>query len=182
MKTIEYERTLNDILNYNLYHFKHSPSLRRQALVGRITGSVLVVVVSLALMYIIDSDKHLDSVAYIFALIGAVISFLIFPWLHTRGIRNRTLKLLNEGSNKGLLGRQRITLQDEGLYCESPSGETKLKWEAIERIVTNEDYMFVYLGSVNAIVIPKRAFASQSDLHAFLEDVQHHASSVKVME
>lgn len=180
MTTIEYERTLDDIIDFNLYLIRSSPLLQRQAMVGRIITSIIVVILSMGLIYIIDRDKQFDTIAFIIPLVAGVFFFLIFPWLNNYGIRSRTTKLLKEGSNKAMIGRQRITLQDDSLYCEAPSGESKVKWDAVERVVVNNNHVLLYLGSMNALVIPKRAFANEIDMNFFVEEVQQRMAVSKM--
>jgi hypothetical protein len=55
--TVEYERTIEDIIEFNLFHMKNSPSLRRQALVTQVAAAFLAVVVSLSMGYLLGLDK-----------------------------------------------------------------------------------------------------------------------------
>jgi hypothetical protein len=168
---VEYERTFDDLIKFNLFHIEHSPTIQRQVLLTRILTSILTPIFSLAVIYILDRDKNLPLFAYIISLIGGVVLFFVYPYINRSTIIRRTSRLLSEGSNKAIIGKQQITTSDEGLVCETQAGNSRINWSSIEKVVQNDEYIFLYVGATNAIVIPKRAFPSFQDQSEFLDVV-----------
>jgi hypothetical protein len=166
---VEYERTLEDLVEFNLFHIAHSPSLQRQILLWRIFFALLTTFLSLGVIYLFDSDKNLTSFAYIISIIGGIVIFFMYPSLNRTNIIRRTRKLLSEGDNRAIIGHQTITVLPEGLFCKTSAGESRLNWIAIDKIVQNDDYIFLYTGAVNAIIIPKEAFPTDEAEQKFLD-------------
>ena len=56
--------------------------------------------------------------------------------------------MLDEGKNVGLLGSRILEITETAIISEGQAGETKIKWEAVERICESEDYLFLYIASI----------------------------------
>jgi len=168
---IEYERTLDDLVKFNLFHIEHSPTIRRQLLLARMLVTILTPILSLGAMYIVDRDKNLPPYAYIISLIGGVIIFFLYPYINRSAIIRRTKRLLDEGSNRAIIGKQQITTSDEGLLCETGTGSSRINWSSIEKVTQNDEYIFLYIGAINAVVVPKKAFPNFQDQFEFLDIV-----------
>ena len=166
---VEYERTLEDLVEFNLFHIAHSPSLQRQILLWRVFFALLTVFLSLGGIYFLDSDGHLTSFAYILSMIAGAAIFFIYPFLNRVSIIRRTQKLLSEGDNEAVLGPQTITVSPEGLFCKTRVSESTLKWSSIVKVAEDDDYIFVYIGAVNAVIIPKEAFSTDEAEQGFLD-------------
>jgi hypothetical protein len=172
---IEYESTPEAMVEFNLFHMAHSPSLQRQILLGRVFCSLLTIFLSLGVLYLLDSDKYLTSFEYLLSIIGGIVAFFIYPSLNRATIIRRIRKLLSEGDNKAFFGHQTITVSPEGLFSKTQVGESKLNWTAIDKVVQNGDYIFIYNSAVSAIVIPKVAFPTDEAKQEFLDfiDTKH---------
>jgi len=86
-------------------------------------------------------------------------------------------KLAGEGENKGVLCDHVIAITEEGLRETTQVSESRSTWTGIERIVENEEYVFIYISACQAHVIPKRAFASEKDSKEFIEQARLFRSS-----
>ncbi len=166
---VEYERTLEDLVEFNLFHIAHSPSLQRQILLTRVFISLLIFFLTLGASYLLAGT--LKPLAYIssISIIGSAIFFVIYPSINRSSCIRRTRKLLSEDDNNAILGRQIITASSEGLFCETDAGESKLNWSSIAKVVQNDDYIFLYIGAVNAIIIPKNIFSTDQEQQKFLD-------------
>jgi len=169
---IEYERTIDDLVNFNLFHIKHSPAMRRQIFLARILVTILTPIFSLALIYVLDRNVRLPTSAYIISLIGGGILFFIYPYINRSTIIRRTKNILSEGTNKAIIGRQQIITSEEGLICETNAGGSRINWSSIERVAQDDKYIFLYIGAANAIVVPKSAFSDIQSQREFLDIVK----------
>jgi YcxB-like protein len=159
---IQTETTLKDIIAFNLYHSDHSPSTMRME--KRIRYAFL----GLALLLVLP--------ALIYILLGNILSFVgcmlgiitLFAFSASqakfrRYITARQVKdLYGEGRNQGTLGHHEIIFRDDGISDESDSGEQFVKWQAVEKTIKTEKYIFVYVSSVSAHLIPRRIFHSDA--------------------
>ncbi|MEJ2279968.1 MAG: YcxB family protein [Candidatus Lokiarchaeota archaeon] len=58
--------------------------------------------------------------------------------------------------------------------------ELRTKWVAVNKIEEDENYIYIFLTSVSAHVIPKKYFDTKSDIVKFVQEVQHHIDKNKV--
>lgn len=92
-------------------------------------------------------------------IIGGTVGFLyclFYPKRsYFRHIRKTTEQLYREGRDKGLLGEREIEFAEDGIIFRSEVEESKHKWEGIEKIVTIDDYTFVYVNPISAYILPR---------------------------
>ena len=167
--TVEFERTVEDTIEFNVFHMSHSPSIRQRALFAQIIVAVLVFIVSLAVGYLLNPDKRaLTYFDYALFLVLSVASFFIFPYLNKAEVIQGLRKVTKEGDNKAILGHQTISLTPEHLFVKTPGSESKYAWASIDKIVQNGKYIFLYISSISAIVVPKKAFSTENELQEFV--------------
>jgi len=170
--TIEYERTIDEITEFNLFHMSHSPSARQQILIAQIFVASLVFLVSLAVFYLLHQEnKVLPSFKYIVALVASVVCFFAYPAFHRSEVIREFRKATREGDNRSILGHHTITLTQENIFIKAPGGASTYTWSSINKVAQNDKYVFLYVSSINAIVIPKNAFSGSDSLQEFLDYV-----------
>jgi len=77
-------------------------------------------------------------------------------------------RLYAGGTNRGLAGPHDLELIGDELIERDPLGESRVKLQLIERVVTDKGYTFIYLSAVSAYIIPHAA-VMEGDLAAFLK-------------
>lgn len=173
---IEFERTEEDMVEFNLFHIDRSPTIRKQLLVTQIIMALLIFVMSLSVVYLRTS--YLPTISYVIGVVFSVGASLVYPYIYKRSVTRQARKLFREGSNKSLLGRHELHLSPDGIHYKTISSESKINWSSIEKVVQNEKYVFMYIGALNAIVVPKTAFASSKEQIKFLDYVNSNVNQV----
>jgi hypothetical protein len=167
---IGYEVTLDDLIAFTLYHHEHSPAMRRSLLFLRFK----LPMVGLLIFFL--PPWSLDSI------LGGMVLFPLFyilwifciPFFYRYGIKMRTRNLHREGSNKGILGQHHIDLSPVSVTERTEFGEQITRWDAVERIVSTANYIFIYIGSMSGHVIPKRAFLNEDAAQQFLHQAREN--------
>ena len=169
----EFERTIDDIIDFNLFHMTHSPSLKRQTQAYRVLASMLIffVPVSVALF----SGNSVSSFNLIFGFLMGLLFFVVYPYLTRRSVKRRIQKMLSEGENKTMLGHCRMTLLPEGISTKTEHSEGRIDWSAIIKIAESEKHVYLYTGSINAFVVPRTAFENDEAKQEFLDYVSTNA-------
>ena len=75
--------------------------------------------------------------------------------------------MLKEGKANSYLGNYVLTVTDEGITAKTDTNVMQTKWEGIERVAENRDYLFVYVGALAAYIIPVHAFADSNQKEEF---------------
>jgi hypothetical protein len=164
--TVEYQLTPDDFTTFNLYHFNHSPTARRQYY----RGLLLPVVVWLSIWALLWYRTYIDSGAPLQAfldllplLVFVPLYLLAYPWLRRRTFRQTVSTMANEGSNRDLFGWHRVSVRDEGITEEGQHSRSTFSWDAVEKVAMTDDHVYVYVSAMAAIIIPRRAFASEAE-------------------
>lgn len=166
---VEYQVTIDDVIRFNLYHVAHSPFGRRQKWLTRYP-----VAISLPIFGLLDyvfTGKVAPLVT--FCLI-ALVWYAVTPAWWEWDVGRRTRKVLGEGMNRGLLGPSTLTIGSEGLRVVGDTGETSLKWSAVERVACSGTHTYIYLGATSALMIPHCAFANESTRDRFIDEANRY--------
>jgi len=80
-------------------------------------------------------------------------------WATLRIIRKR----LSQGKNKDLMfGNRVIEFKDDSLLYKTNQSETTYQWSAFSKLHSSELSYLLYLGTDQAIIIPKSAFENEN--------------------
>jgi hypothetical protein len=165
---VAYELDVNDLIAFSLQHQKRSPTIRRQRRVAYFLLPAVLFAVG-ALMLMTDA---MESAVVSFVL--AAVLLPLGPWLMHRRTTRIMGKLYAEGSNRALMGWRRLSIGREGVEMKSELVESRVKWLAIEKIESSNEYLFMYIGSMNAHMVPMRAFGNEMHFSAFVETARGH--------
>ena len=166
---IEYELTPDDLYAFQWRAVFVSARGRR----ARRTAYLLwiLAVLLFAIVPAIGADGFVISrVSFTFIVIAIAIVFL-FQWCLERWlIRRAILQLLkDEKPGKGLLGRHRIVLSQDGLIETTSFGESRTSWAGVDRVEQDAHNIYIYTSLAVAHVIPKRAFRDLQEADAFYQ-------------
>lgn len=178
---VSHEMNLDDVLALNDYIHRKSPTL----------WSAVVVTVSVVALFIegLGIWLWLAAPGGLDPAVGLLVTFVIGPayvfytlWSVRRRARRLTRKLLAEGKNRSVLSEHRIFLNDEGITSETALIRSLYRWPVIERIVETSEYLFLFVSGFSAIVIPKRAFASDEHWQTFVQEARQRATDAAYVD
>jgi hypothetical protein len=187
---IEFERTIEDLIDFNLFHMAHSATFKQQKFTVQVLVGIFVAMLIFGFFYLLFG--FLDSIfgiiflsrpgmSYFILIISLLLGtwgFIQFPSIDHKQTISKIKKMLNEEDNTKMLGHQAISLSPEGIFSKSQAGESKVNWSAISKVEKNDKRFFLYLGSVNAIIIPKDCFKSEKEQQDFLEYVNKYRHQI----
>jgi hypothetical protein len=163
---IEYELRLDDLVAFNVFHNRTSLAARRQYLLGLWTFPVMWTMLCVIIWRLADHERG-EPLQTFLALLplfcGGPLHLLLYPWRYRRKLRRIVKGMVAEGHNRGILGRRSLLLGPEGIVERTEQRTATYQWSGIERHVLYEVHLFIYTSALDAIVVPKRAFASQGD-------------------
>jgi hypothetical protein len=167
---VQYQLDLDDIVAFGLHHARASKDSRRRLRLTQLWGVIFALFVALMwLRWGVGTWTILFTGYSLFMLFG-------YPSFCQWSVKHNTRKIYSEGQNKGALGNHIIALDAEGVTEISDVGESRIAWVGIEKVEENEEYVFLYTGSLQAHVIPKRAFLSGGEATEFFKLAQAYHS------
>jgi hypothetical protein len=75
-----------------------------------------------------------------------------------------------------ILGPRQVTLSEDGLREVSQRHETVFHWHAVRGTQTTDQHVFIMVDNNAAIIIPRRAFLSDSEREQFVGEIQRRVS------
>lgn len=178
---IRFETTMDDLIAFNKFHFANSPAWRRQVWIQSLFVPALCVVAAIFLINsLVWQPPGGLSRASIIGVLAAgamlpVISgcwILYVRWYMKRALNRSTRKFLAEGSNRTLVGWREMGLSDGRLQINTAYQKCELDLHAIDKIVSNDDYAFVYVSAFSAYLIPIGSDES-GDFREFVAELEH---------
>ena len=170
---IEVENTLEDFVLFNHFHFANSPSFRQSALVLRYGVSVILLLLPLILL-----GTEYFAPAGIAGLLVASGYFFLWPGTMRKSVEGRVRKMYLEDNNKGSLGRHLMEFSADGIFVANEYQELKVRWNSINKIVSDDRNIYVYNSAVTAFVIPKRFFKSDEEVARFMNHITAMRDSI----
>lgn len=161
--SITYTPTVDDLVALSLYHRAHSPSMSRTLSALRILGAV-------GLFLVITVARGHQLPQFILAAVVSVVFYITIPLMWKFRLISSTRKAYVEGKKKGKFGHQTIVIADDGITVSYETGESNIRWLGIERITQTPGYTFVYVGALNAFVIPEQI--EEGDHDAFVTELK----------
>lgn len=158
---VRFEMTKEDLIAFNLYHQKNSPSQKAQRR-NLILGFVVFALVLAVVPFFVRRMAILWGVSAFFVLVAGFL-----PSSFEKSIRKMIDKLLEEGRNKGLLGLKEVSITPTAISTVGALRSMTIQWPAVERIVAAEDSLYVYVSAIEAIIVPRRAFEKPEEFEAF---------------
>lgn len=162
---ISYNLTEDDYINFNLYHMNNSKTGIRALRLQRFLFPVFFIALSSFMAIILDISLIFMLV---YSLLFSIIWIIFYPKYFNRTIVKNVRKMLREGDNKGILGDQHMSLKDEGIVVTTKTGETKVNWAGINILKEDENNFYLYVGAMNAYLIPKRQITVSNELRTYV--------------
>lgn len=160
--SVTFTSTLDDMVAFNKYHFANSPSSRR-ARAMTIWGFAATLVLMMGIMSAIEGT-------YFHVICGTIIAAAYIPyarWRYQVSLRKTVERLYMEGVSKGSPRSHTIRILDDGILETTAVGDYKTLWAGVERVVQDSGYIYIYVGPVQAHVIPVNRIEA-GDLPAFV--------------
>ncbi|WP_395139837.1 YcxB family protein [Armatimonas sp.] len=164
--TINYDLTEEDLVDYQLHFARTIGHLKRSKQVMAILGAVLGIL-GILLFTIGKVAQGVGSLLY------ALFLFFFAP-LMQKTMQQNLKKLVRKGYYKALLGSTQLTLTPKGIKTTNGMSESLMYWGAVEQLVESDTNFFVQFSAGVNLVIPKRAFATQTHGAQFLKMAEEY--------
>src|SRR5262245_52848668 len=95
-------------------------------------------------------------------LLGLILVFHVFGQRRTAVLRAR------------VRGPRTVTLSVGGVTSEGENWTALLKWAIVQRVAETENHLFLFIDSLEGMVVPRRVFADESNWQAFVGLARHY--------
>jgi hypothetical protein len=172
--SVTYTLTMEDLVTFNLFNFRHSPTIRkiqRRALISWPLTTFLCVLGVLLLTRLLPFWPALCTA---FACTVWTAGCMVYYQKHgyIKRVRKLAQQIYSENKHPGLIGEHTLEVDSEGITHVNAYSRTRYAWGALERIETEPGYTYLYLGS-QTFILRHQAIIS-GDFKAFLEQISRH--------
>jgi hypothetical protein len=160
---LQYKLTKEDLYNFNFYVGWQAPERKKfrikyylktilSALIGIFIGS-----------FIIAEGEPSASFIFICIVLGLLIGFLA-AHIGSHALYKRKIeKFIVDPNNANLLAKTELVISDNGILNRDEYSEVSYNWNAIIRKAETKDYIYLFLNSIQAIVIPKKLLGNDEE-------------------
>ncbi len=164
---IHYSTTENDYIRFNIYHYTHSPSIKRTRQLLRFVFPLPFV---LLFAHTSTGWPFNTVVQAIIFYVAFVLIFSLLDLVHTNYMMRRTIrKMMKEGCHNEFIGDFSMELADNVLR-ETGSGHIlEVAYDRIDRIAHDGNLSYIYIGAVTASILPDNTFGDDIEKSTFFD-------------
>ena len=170
---LHYIVTEGAYLDFNVYHFERSESVRKLIWRYRIlipaVWSLLAVGFSVARYYV--SGRVLITYPAFFIALAALWYFL-YPFFYWRSFKKRLKALVTEGFGSEAIGDVTLELLGDHLRGERGGMVSEIAYSNIEKLVEHNEHLYIYISSSGAFIVPLIAFDDKTPYRAFRNNLE----------
>lgn len=113
------------------------------------------------------------------AAIGGFIGLFLSLPFHRPLLVRKYKSLLRFGRNRFFFDPQKIAADSEAIRRFTPHSSLVVNWAIVESALKTPDYIFVYISTMNALMIPHRTFADEAAFERFYEKCVEYWNAAK---
>lgn len=168
----EVQATEDDFVQFNNYHYKYSPVMKRQVFLSSLLLAVSVLVATTIVNLIVTDGMAMISIGI--GVCAGIFMFFITPSLMYWSVSRNAKKLFREGKNIAMTTLNRYEFTPEGINYHSAITSGSMTWQAIEKVEASSDTIYIYVGSVSALMLPRRLFNNDQEFQETLHRLQSY--------
>ena len=166
----KYKLTEEDYAEYNAYSSWHSNWQKKARLTFAIRLFIYCGISMSATAILLMKLKPPRTGDYNTFIIILILLNLLNTFIYYQqapyNIKKKAIKLLHKEENQHLLDESELNINDQHIIATDNSSKTNYSWKSIVRYAVTKDFFYLYINSIQAIVIPKRLLGDQKEIDA----------------
>lgn len=174
MISLKYAITKEDYANYYTYIVWDAPVNRKKRLRYYVRQIVPVIIFLLAFYYTGWFNRPGN---FVLLIAGALLATAL---LSVFGVRTNMMKQANKVAenpeNSSIFSPVTLTVNESGIVVKDELKEAKYQWGSIIKKLESQNYYFLFINAIQAIIIPKRVFNSAEEKSEFEKILSQYLS------
>jgi hypothetical protein len=154
---LEYNLTKDDLVQFAFHVGWASPAKRTFRIIYYVKPIGLFIAATF-ILYAITKPKYLTSFFTIMG-IASILGGLVSAYLGIHYYKKKLEKIISDPHNSSFMERTELVLSDSGIIITTNSVEFSCTWDAIKKKEETVHYFYLYLNSLQGIIIPKRVLS-----------------------
>jgi len=156
---LNFELTREDYFNYAYYTGYLAPGKKAELIKSRLKIFLFYLLILLLVKF--SSAGETFTTFFFFSVFMLACIYLIPLFTVDVDTRKQTIAFLENPLNHNVLINTEVTISETGVAAKDMFTESKYRWDCVTKNEETKDYYFLYLNSVQAIIIPKRILKSE---------------------
>jgi hypothetical protein len=165
---IRVKRSIEDIVAFSDHYVANSRYVKRAIARYRLFGAL--VIGGVTALVTVAVTPHVALFGLSLALALALIFAAQAGGIVRRHRRQMIRKLYTEGKNPPALNDVELEVMETGVIARTETTETRVAWNAIHSIMSTQDYTYLHLTPLRALIIPHKKVVEGS-LPALLAEI-----------
>ena len=165
MVSLKYTITKEDYVNYYTYVEWDAPANRKKRNIYYGRQIVPIILFILAFYYTGLFQRNGNFILLIAGFL-VLTMFLSVTGARTR-IMKRAEQIADDPGNGSLFLESTLTASESGFSLKDEMTETKYQWKAFTKKLESKNYYFLFLNSIQALIVPKRIFTNNEQQSQF---------------
>lgn len=179
MTKVDYDLTEDDFMRYAQYHFQRSDDAKATYRRTLTIGLLALVVYAVGIKDDPNFGLHVP-VQYVARIVSVIVVFLVSVTIYMKIARPMLVRGWLRSAAKRSLGHTVLELQDDGVHVGNVEGQGRLAWEACRGVVEESEHIYIIMGPLRALVVPKRAFGDDASASAFVAEARTRLTNAHV--
>lgn len=146
--TVDFDIEYHDFEAFQLYYVGNDKSFRRLRMAMFAFVPAILIVPAL----IKGADWHYILPSLLVSMAWIVVFSYVFNW----SVRRSAKRMYNNPDNSRLFSRRSMEFGPDGIEVKTGSAQVRLEWYNIARVVDTVEYFFIFTGSQQGYIVPKR--------------------------
>lgn len=150
-----------DYIRFNIFHVNHSRAGKRLKTMMRLRFPILSLLLIFT-FYIVGAENIFILTETIFLTVFCVVWCIFLPKFIEKSVRKQIHKMKVAGKLPYHADAE-IEFQESMIVEKSEQGETHVKYQDIENIYPEQDYLYIYFGVAQAFIIPRHCLGEDAE-------------------
>jgi hypothetical protein len=171
----KYEFTKGDYSNYYNYIQFETPSAKKKwknYYRNTIISFIVVSVILFSEGFFDFANKGSGAIFFAIIILIALIQVLMAKYRY----KKQVTQIVANPENSNLFRIVELSFSNEGIFMEDETMNCNYKWNSIIRKNENNSYYFLFISSLQAIIIPKRIFKNPEEKQLVVDLFAKHIS------
>ena len=181
---VEFELTEDDLIAFNRYQRMMKRRMareeaRRKKRSSCVVPGILGVGIGTTIVFFDVLWDALKIIGIAFLLLALLV--VLGTWLARPA--NVVRRFLNQGRNVRLLKRRKVDISPAGIHAVGSDFDCRYAWPGVDWIEATDEYVFFFLNTEQAVVVPGAAFARDEEFASFVAQARrwHEATSLNAL-
>ena len=163
--------------DYNVYYSTQSPAQQKHIQKWRTLPPLVWTLMAVSSVVFLNTlELHIRIMIVLACSIASIVWYIRYPGIFERAIIKVLKRWFAEGKYNEYIGDFTLELTEDGLRESAPGRVTEVGYDKIQSIIEDKRWIYIFVGSITAIIVPYAAFATREDKEHFIAVLEEKRS------